>query len=114
MPCATKSDARHDDLIDATATRISAVGGPSELVLIQAKRTRHIVSAKTVSEFADAVRQRGAPRGVLVTTSGVSDEARELAGSIGNIDLVDGRELRITIRRYLGRETPEPQKDVLF
>jgi ADP-ribosylglycohydrolase len=103
-----------DGEVDATAVRVGAAGGPGELVLIQAKRTRHLVPANAVAAFGEAVRQRRAARGVLVTTGGVSNEARELARSLGYIDLVDGRELSGTLRRYLGPAAPLPQSETLF
>lgn len=109
-----RSSGHEVGVVDATAIRVGATGSPGEQVLIQVKHNRHTVSAGAVATFAEQVMKRSAARGVLATTGAVSHEARGLAGDIGNIDVVDARELRNAIRRYLGPPKSTPQPDALF
>jgi len=85
--------------------------------LIQCKRfsADTIVGAPVVREFYGAVSaDRGAVKGVLVTTSGFSDQAREFAQSVG-IELIDMDRLRMLLAETgMGTTDPMPPKPNLF
>ncbi len=65
-----------------------------DVVYIQAKRWDRPAGRPEVQRFAGALQGRGARKGVLITTSSFTREAREYASSIDSrIVLVDGRQL---------------------
>lgn len=59
-----------------------------ERIVVQAKRYSNNVSNKAIPEIAAAIKHYGADRGIVVTTSGFTPSAIELAES-NNIELVD-------------------------
>jgi HJR/Mrr/RecB family endonuclease len=83
-----RSSGHEIGVVDATAIRVGAAGGPGEQVLIQVKRNRHTVSTGAVAAFAEQVIKRNTARGVLATTGAESQEARGLAGDSENVDVV--------------------------
>jgi restriction system protein len=65
-----------------------------DLIYLQAKRWEGTVGRPELHRFAGALQERRASRGVFVTTSSFTNEARDFVRLIGNgIVLVDGAEL---------------------
>jgi len=64
-----------------------------DVICIQAKRWQNPVGVSVVREFVGSLLDRKAKKGVLITTSSFSSEAREYAGRVGNTVLVDGQKL---------------------
>ncbi|MEW6725467.1 MAG: restriction endonuclease [Bacillota bacterium] len=64
-----------------------------DVLCVQAKRWQNPVGVSVVREFVGSLIDRKAKKGVLITTSSFSNEAREYADRVGNTVLVDGREL---------------------
>jgi len=64
-----------------------------DVICVQAKRWQNPVGVSVVREFVGSLLDRKAKKGVLVTTSSFSNEAREYAARVGNTVLVDGRKL---------------------
>lgn len=60
---------------------------------MQAKRWANNVGSPEVRAFAGAFQEHKASRGVLITTSGFTRDAVEVARRLGSIVLVDGEEL---------------------
>lgn len=75
-------------------------------VYVQAKRYAedNPVGAPAILQFSGALAQRGATRGVFITTSRFTDEARATAARLPQrIVLIDGEELaRLLIRHDVG------------
>ncbi|MCM1265557.1 MAG: restriction endonuclease [Candidatus Gastranaerophilales bacterium] len=70
-------------------------------IYIQAKRWSGNVSRPEVQKFVGAVHGQNANRGVFITTSSFSNEAREYAKNINsNIILVDGKQLAKLMIEY--------------
>ncbi len=81
--------------------------------LLQCKRlaSGSLVGAPTIREFYGAVTaDRKASKGILVTTSGFTMQAKEFAGEVG-IELIDGQQLRILLAEYGNLEEDGPMKD---
>lgn len=65
-----------------------------DVIYLQAKRWEGTVSRPEIQKFAGALQGRRAKKGVFITTSDFSKEAREFASAIDNkIILIDGNEL---------------------
>ncbi len=65
-----------------------------DVIYLQAKRWEGTVSRPEIQKFAGALQGRRARKGVFMTTSDFSREAREFASAIDNkIILIDGNEL---------------------
>ncbi len=65
-----------------------------DTIYIQAKRWQNIVGRPEVQKFAGALQGKRAKRGIFITTSDYTREAREYADSIENkIILIDGNQL---------------------
>jgi restriction system protein len=65
-----------------------------DVIYIQAKRWESGVSRPEIQKFAGALQGRRARKGIFITTSSFSKEAREFASSIDSkLVLVDGDEL---------------------
>ncbi len=65
-----------------------------DVIYLQAKRWEGTVSRPEIQKFAGALQGRRARKGVFITTSDFSREAREFASAIDNkIILIDGSEL---------------------
>ena len=70
-------------------------------IYIQAKRWAENVSRPEVQKFVGAVHGQNANRGVFITTSSFTNEAREYANNINsNIILVDGKQLAKLMIEY--------------
>ena len=70
-------------------------------IYIQAKRWSGNVSRPEVQKFVGAVHGQNANRGVFITTSSFTNEAREYANNINsNIILVDGKKLAKLMIEY--------------
>jgi len=70
--------------------------------LLQCKRlaSDSLVGAPTIREFYGAVTaDRKASKGILITTSGFTMQAKEFAGEVG-IELIDGQQLGILLAEY--------------
>ncbi len=64
-----------------------------DIICVQAKRWQNPVGVSVVREFVGSLLDRKAKKGVLITTSSFSNEAREYAARVGNTVLVDGQKL---------------------
>jgi restriction system protein len=64
-----------------------------EKVYVQAKRWQNPVGRPEVQAFYGALAGNRAAKGVLITTSSFSPQAREFAKSVGSVVLVDGERL---------------------
>lgn len=65
-----------------------------DVIYLQAKRWEGTVSRPEIQKFAGALQGRRAKKGVFITTSDFSKEARDFAAAIDNkIILIDGNEL---------------------
>lgn len=70
-------------------------------IYIQAKRWSENVSRPEVQKFVGAVHGQNANRGVFITTSSFTNEAKEYANNINsNIILVDGKQLAKLMIEY--------------
>lgn len=86
------TQASRQDEIDAVALHADpALGG---IVVIQARLYSRVVPTEAVGALARAMVERQAASGILVTTSWVGRESRELARRHGRIEIIDGRELK--------------------
>ena len=63
-----------------------------DFICVQAKRWQNQVGVGTVREFAGSLLDRRANKGVLITTSYFTNEAREYAARAGNIVIIDGEQ----------------------
>nr|WP_143657500.1 restriction endonuclease [Streptomyces sp. alain-838] len=87
---------------DAVAINEDPVmGGP---VLIQVKKIKRSVSIEHIMSLVGAVESERATKGVLVTTSHFTSDAREYAARSGRIQLIDGRSLQSLLLEHLGIE----------
>lgn len=65
-----------------------------DVIYIQAKRWEGIVGRPEIQKFAGALQGRRAKKGVFITTSGFTNEAKEFVSLIeSKIVLIDGKEL---------------------
>ncbi|SHJ14569.1 restriction endonuclease [Desulfofundulus thermosubterraneus] len=71
-----------------------------DVLCIQAKRWQGSVGVSVVREFAGSLLERKARKGVLITTSSFTVDAREYAKGIGNIVLIDGEKLAELMIEY--------------
>jgi len=74
------------------------------LIVISVKRYKRTVGAHYVRELAGTVADRGAIKGILVTTSGFGPTSYEFAAK-NRLELVDGDRLRAWLAEYLRLET---------
>jgi restriction system protein len=86
------TQARRDEGVDAVAVNEDPVLGG--VVVIKAKRCSGAVPAEAVRALAGAMAEKRATKGILVTTSWVGRESRELARRFGRIQIIEGRELK--------------------
>ena len=63
-----------------------------DFICVQAKRWQNQTGVSTVREFAGSLLDRKARKGVLITTSSFSSEARDYAKRAGNIVILDGQQ----------------------
>ncbi len=82
-----------------------------EKVYVQAKRWKNTVGSPEIQGFMGALQLQGASKGVFITTSGFTRDAKDAATRArGSIVLVDGRQLtRLMIEHEVG-VTPKPLK----
>ncbi|WP_338832717.1 Mrr restriction system protein [Moorella humiferrea] len=64
-----------------------------DVICVQAKKWQNQVGVSVVREFVGSLLDRKAKKGVLITTSSFSNEAKEYAARVGNAVLIDGRKL---------------------
>lgn len=65
-----------------------------DVIYIQAKRWQGTVGARDVRDFAGSLEEKKALKGVFITTSDFTKDARDFVGRIGKrIILIDGQEL---------------------
>lgn len=65
-----------------------------DVIYLQAKRWENTVSRPEIQKFAGALQGKRAKKGVFITTSDFSKEARDFAAAIDNkLILIDGEEL---------------------
>lgn len=65
-----------------------------DVIYIQAKRWEGVVGRPEIQKFAGALQGQRARKGIFLTTSGFSQEARDFAGAIDSkLVLIDGEEL---------------------
>lgn len=70
-------------------------------IVISAKRFNHTVGPDHVRALDSVVDDRGAIKGILVTTSGFGPESCRVAKD-KPLELVDGQRLRLWLTEYLG------------
>lgn len=72
-----------------------------DMIYIQAKRWEGIIGRPEIQKFAGALQGKKARKGVFMTTSGFTREAKEFAGFIDNrIVLIDGEQLTNLMIEY--------------
>ena len=78
-----------------------------EVIYVQAKRWENPVSRPEIQKFVGALQGKRAKKGIFITTSRYSNEARDYAGMIDTrVVLIDGEELaRLMIEHNLGTTT---------
>ena len=81
-----------DGGVDAVAVHEHPLLGG--LAVISARRSPRVVPADAVRALAGAMHERAAATGILVTTSWVGRESRDLARRLGRIHIIEGRELK--------------------
>jgi restriction system protein len=66
-----------------------------DIIYVQAKRWQGVVGEPVIRDFSGSLDPHGAKKGVIITTSGFTKEAREYARKLGEkkIVLIDGIEL---------------------
>jgi restriction system protein len=93
------TQASRDDGIDAVAVNEEPlIGG---LCIIQAKRTKNVVSAETVRSVAGIVNDRSASKGIVVTTAWFGKTSWDFAPR-NRVELIDGRHLKALLLEHLG------------
>lgn len=93
------TQASRDDGIDAVAVNEEPlIGG---LCIIQAKRTKNVVSAETVRAVAGLVVDKGASKGIVVTTAWFGKTSWDFAPR-NRVELIDGRRLKALLLEHLG------------
>ncbi len=97
---AWRTQSSRDDGIDAVAVNESPlIGG---LCVIQAKRYKDTVPVEAVRAIAGTMHEKKATTGIVVTTSSFGKASYDFAGSVGRIQLIDGRNLKALLREHLG------------
>ncbi|WP_326585390.1 restriction endonuclease [Streptomyces sp. NBC_00481] len=87
-----------DDGIDAVAVNEEPlIGG---LCIIQAKRTKNVVSAETVRSVAGIVNDKSASKGIVVTTAWFGKASWDFAPR-NRVELFDGRHLKALLLKHL-------------
>ncbi|WP_406858767.1 restriction endonuclease [Streptomyces sp. HUAS MG47] len=93
------TQASRDDGIDAVAVNEEPlIGG---LCIIQAKRTKNVVSAETVRSVAGIVNDKSASKGIVVTTAWFGKASWDFAPR-NRVELIDGRHLKSLLLEHLG------------
>ncbi|WP_432057936.1 restriction endonuclease [Streptomyces sp. bgisy022] len=93
------TQASRDDGIDAVAVNEEPlIGG---LCIIQAKRSKNVVSAETVRSVAGIVNDKNASKGIVVTTAWFGKASWDFAPR-NRVELIDGRHLKALLLEHLG------------
>ncbi|WP_228924550.1 restriction endonuclease [Streptomyces sp. DH7] len=93
------TQASRDDGIDAVAVNEEPlIGG---LCIIQAKRTKNVVSAETVRSVAGIVNDKSTSKGIVVTTAWFGKASWDFAPR-NRVELIDGRHLKSLLLGHLG------------
>jgi HJR/Mrr/RecB family endonuclease len=93
VPLGGRSDAGRDLFVNRIA------GAKVERLIVQAKRYRASISPRFVRELRGTVRSNNGERGILITNSSYSKEARrEATEADPPIELVDGDQLLVMLR----------------
>jgi restriction system protein len=101
-----------DDGVDAVIFNDTPITGG--LTVVQAKQYSNTIGVHHVRELAGTMEDKKAGRGVLVTTSSFTKDARLLSNRLGRIQLIDGGELVYLLKQTLdkdvviGRRTRRP------
>jgi restriction system protein len=96
------TQASRDDGVDAVIVNYTPVTGG--LTVIQAKRYKNKVGPSHVRELAGTMEDKKAGRGVLVTTSTFTKDARLASKRHGRIELIDGPMLVHLFREHLDKD----------
>jgi hypothetical protein len=91
------TQASHDGGVDIEAFNPQPIVGGR--VVVQCKRTSGTIGAAVVRELYGVVTAANATKGVLITTSDFSTDARQFAEN-KPLDLINGRQLEQLIQRY--------------
>ncbi|MFE8017395.1 restriction endonuclease [Streptomyces antibioticus] len=76
------------------------IGG---LCIIQAKRTKNVVSAETVRSVAGSVNDKSASKGIVVTIAWFGKASWDFAPR-NRVELIDGRRLKALLLEHLGMD----------
>jgi restriction endonuclease Mrr len=100
-----------DGGIDIVAMLDKPITGGQYLFQCERFAPDSLVGAPIVREFYGAVSaDRKASKGILITTSGFTIQAKEFAGGVG-IELIDGQQLGILLAEYGDSEEDGPATD---
>jgi restriction system protein len=95
--------ASKDDGIDGVIFNNTPITGG--LTVVQAKQHSKTIGVEHVRELMGAMEHKRAGRGVLVTTSAFTKDAKALGADYGGrIQLIDGAELVYLMKEHLGKE----------
>ncbi|MFI0976769.1 restriction endonuclease [Streptomyces sp. NPDC021093] len=100
-----------DEGVDAVAMNTDPV--MKGLCIIQAKRTKNVVSFETVSALAGVVEHKRAAKGILVTTSWFGRASEAFANQHGRLELLDGANLVHLFKEHMDLDVipgPVPPK----
>lgn len=93
-----------DGGVDVIATKTES--GEAEEVLIQCKRYAENVGVKTIRELMGVVSARHANKGVIVSASNFTKQAKIEAKATRRIELIGFNELNVLLNKYLGARWP--------
>jgi hypothetical protein len=89
-----------DDGIDAVATNSDPIMGGH--CIVQAKRYTRAVGVDALRALVEVMADRDATKGILVTTSWVTQQGRAFAERNGCIQIIEGDDLVVLCRQHLG------------
>lgn len=91
-----------DDGVDAVVlNRDPMVGG---LPIVQVKKYTGVLGVSHIRELVGAMDEKGAGRGILVTTSWFASGCWMKATENGRVELIDGPRLRWLVKEHLGKD----------
>jgi len=91
-----------DDGVDAVIWNNTPITGG--LTIVQAKQYSKSIGVQHVRELAGTMEDKKAGRGILVTTSSFTKEARVLAERLGRIQLIDGPNMVHLLKEKLNKD----------
>lgn len=97
---ATLTPRTYDKGRDVIAVKTRA--GERERLLIQCKRTERNVGVKEVRALLGVVSNEKANKGVLVSTSEFTPEAKKLENENMRLELIDSKDLQLLLNEYFG------------